>query len=99
MAKHQRSSKPSIQMTEPSLGSFFLPQPGLSLKISPFKSEAVEWRRPVSAASVARGIIIAVPIGADVSHLFSGTRSQMSARINAESAHHGQGKPLQKKAF
>lgn len=75
-------------MTEPLLRALFLSQPGLPLKISPFKSEMVE--RLVSAANVACGVIIAVPIGADASHLFSGTRSQMSARINAESAHDGQ---------
>lgn len=86
-------------MREPSLRALFLSQPGLSLKISPFKSEAVERRRLVSAANVACSIIIGVPIGADASHLFAGTRSQMSARINAESAHDGQGKPLQEKAF
>lgn len=99
MVKHQSASKPSIQMTEPSLRSLFLSQPGPALKTSPFKWEAVERRCLVSAANVACGIIIGVPVGADVSHLFSGTRSQMSARINAESAHRAQGKPLQKKAF
>lgn len=64
-----------------------------------FQVGAAEWRCLVSAANAACGIIIAVAIEADVSHLFSGTRSQMSACINAESAHDGQRKPLQKKAF
>lgn len=49
----------------------------------------------MSDANVACSIIITIPIGADVSHLFSGTGSQMSAGINAESAQDGQRNPLQ----
>lgn len=95
MVKHQRSSKPGIQTMEPSLRSLFLFQPPPSPpKISPFKSEAGELRWLMSDANVACSIIT-IPIGADVSHLFSGTRSQMSAGINAESAHDGQRNPLQ----
>lgn len=53
----------------------------------------------MSDANTPCSIIITVAIMADVSHLFSGARSQMSAGINAESAHNGQRNPLQETAF
>lgn len=99
MSKHETSSKPSVQMMEPLLRFRFLFQPRLSLKISPFKSEAAARWWLMSDANMPCSIIITVAIRADVSHLFSGAWSQMSVGINAESAHDGHRNPLQKKAL
>lgn len=98
MSKHETFQSPAFKWWSPYwdfFSCFSSSYPSKSLLSS--QRPAARWWL-TSDANTQCSIIITVAIRANVSHMFTGAMSQVSAGINAESAHDGQ-KPSAKESF